>query len=218
MSRASEIAYQKIRSLLIHGWIQPGIQLTEEKLSKISGVSRTPVREAVKRLENEMLLVRIAYKRLTVADWTDKELTEMFTLRTMIEIYTAGRAAARIDKVTLDKLREINDELKHAVNKPVPDISSFLQANRRFHDVILECARSPFLSNILPALVEQPVVRRTAHQNSRSQLNRSTSDHDELIVAFAAHDENWAKAIMTRHIRRVFHTSSNAVTHENSSC
>ncbi|GAA0485768.1 GntR family transcriptional regulator [Parasphingorhabdus litoris] len=208
MSRASETAYQKIRSFILQGEAAPGMQLTEEKLSEISGVSRTSVRDAVRRLENEMLVVRSASKRLSVADWSEDEVDEMFTLRAMLEAHAAARAAQRIDGDTLNALRGINDELKRAVSQSSPNIAAFLEANRRFHDLILECARSPRLSKLMPALVEQPVVRRTAHQYSKTQLTQSALDHDELIAAFAAKDADWARAVMISHIRRAFHSFS----------
>lgn len=206
MSRASDTAYKKIRGFILSGEAHPGMQLTEERLAEISGVSRTPVRDAVQRLENEMLLVRSASKRLSVADWSDDEIDEMFTLRAMLESHAAERAARRIDTESLDRLREINDRLVQAVHRPAPDIATFLDANRQFHDLILSCAQSPRLSKLLPALVEQPVVRRTAHQYSRNDLVQSGADHEELIAAFAAHDQNWAAAVMTSHIRRAFHS------------
>ncbi len=210
MSRASETAYTKIRAFILHGEASPGMQLTEERLAEISGVSRTPVRDAVQRLENEMLVVRSASKRLSVADWSDGEIDEMFTLRAMLEAHAAVRAATRIDEDAIQELRKINRELKKAISRNKPDIASFLAQNRCFHDLILETARSPRLSKLLPALVEQPVVRQTANQYSKVQLDQSAKDHDELIDAFAAGDENWAHAVMTSHIRRAFHTFSTA--------
>jgi DNA-binding GntR family transcriptional regulator len=210
MSRASDTAYEKIRSFILHGEAHPGMQLTEERLAEISGVSRTPVRDAVRRLENEMLLVRSASKRLSVADWSDDEIDEMFTLRAMLESHATERAALRMDADSLNRLREINDVLTEAVNRTEPDITGFLDANRQFHDLILACAQSPRLSKLLPALVEQPVVRRTANQYSQDDLIQSGLDHDELIAAFAAKDQKWARAVMTSHIRRAFHSFSGA--------
>lgn len=208
MSRASDTAYKKIRSFILYGEARPGMQLTEEQLAEISGVSRTPVRDAVQRLENEMLLVRSASKRLSVADWSVDEIDEMFTLRAMLESHAAERAALRMDSDSLDQLRAINTVLTEAVNRPEPDIATFLHANRQFHDLILECAQSPRLSKLLPALVEQPVVRRTANQYSQDDLIQSAVDHDELVAAFAAKDQKWARAVMTSHIRRAFHSFS----------
>ncbi len=186
------------------------MQLTEERLAEISGVSRTPVRDAVQRLENEMLLVRSASKRLSVADWSDDEIDEMFTLRAMLESHAAERAAQRMDDESLTRLRAINARLTEAVNRPEADIATFLQANRQFHDLILERAESPRLDRLLPALVEQPVVRHTANQYSQDDLIQSGTDHDELIAAFAAKDQKWARAVMTSHIRRAFHSFSSA--------
>ena len=206
MSRASDRAYRKIRSFILSGEVRPGMQLTEERLSEISGVSRTPVRDAVQRLENEMLLMRSASKRLSVADWSNDEIEEMFALRGMLESHAAERAAQRMDARSLNKLREINEELTKAVDQATPDIVTFLTANRQFHDLILDCAQSPRLSKLLPALIEQPVVRRTAHKYSRDDLMQSRADHEELIAAFAAKDETWASSVMTSHIRRAFHS------------
>ncbi|MDX1704131.1 MAG: GntR family transcriptional regulator, partial [Altererythrobacter ishigakiensis] len=96
MTRASDIAYAKIRSHLLSGEVSPGEQLTEEKLAEITGVSRTPVRDAVRRLESEMLLVRNESKRIFVADWSRDDIDEMITLRQMLEGHAAERAANRI--------------------------------------------------------------------------------------------------------------------------
>ena len=206
MSRASDTAYEKIRSFILYGEARPGMQLTEERLCDIAGVSRTPVRDAVQRLENEMLLVRSASKRLSVADWSDDEIDEMFALRAMLECHAAERAAQRMDANGLKRLRDVNGLLTAAVKRTRPDIGTFLEANRQFHDLILEYAQSPRLSKLLPALVEQPVVRRTANQYSGEDLIQSAKDHDELIAAFAARDQDWAGAVMTSHIRRAFHS------------
>jgi len=206
MSRASDTAYEKIRRFILHGEAHPGMHLTEERLCEISGVSRTPVRDAVQRLENEMLLVRSASKRLSVADWSDDEVDEMFALRAMLECHAAERASQRMDAGGLERLREVNGLLTSAVRRATPDITTFLDANRQFHDLILAYAQSPRLSKLLPALVEQPVVRRTANQYSGDDLIQSAKDHDELIAAFAASDQDWAGAVMTSHIRRAFHS------------
>ncbi len=208
MSRASDRAYRKIRSFILSGEVRPGMQLTEERLSEVSGVSRTPVRDAVQRLENEMLLVRSASKRLSVADWSNDEIDEMFTLRGMLESHAVERAAQRMDAKRLNQLREINEALTKAIDQATPDIATFLTTNRQFHDLILDCAQSPRLSKLLPALIEQPVVRRTAHQYSREDLMQSRADHEELIAAFTAKDEAWASSVMTSHIRRAFHSFS----------
>lgn len=206
--RASDVAYDKIRQFVLSGTAEPGEQLTEEQLARISGVSRTPVREAVRRLENELLIVRSDSKRLFVADWSADDIDEMFILRGMLEGHAASRAARNITAQQLDELARVSDNLDAAVQASPPDVSAFLAQNRRFHDIILEAACSPRLSAMLPMLIEQPVVSRTAKQYRVGELLQSARDHRELIAAFAARDAHWARAIMTSHIRRAFHAFS----------
>ncbi|MEP5937932.1 MAG: GntR family transcriptional regulator [Erythrobacter sp.] len=206
MSRASDTAYAAIRSYLLSGNAAPGSQLTEDQLSEVSGVSRTPVREAVRRLESEMLLVRNESKRIFVADWSRDDIDEMFTLRQMLEGHAAQRAARMLSPADLGELERVNGELHDAVNQAEPDVVRFLDANRAFHEIITQAARSPRLAQVLAMLVEQPVVLRTARQYSVEDLKQSARDHDELIAAFKAGDAGWAKAVMGSHLRRAFHT------------
>lgn len=210
MTRASDTAYASIRKFILSGKIEPGTQLTEESLASISGVSRTPVREAIRRLEMELMIVRSDSKRLFVANWSNHELDEMFALRAMMESYAAARAAVNISSKQIDELQQINRSLENGIARILPDISLFLHENRRFHDIILEAAASPRLSTILPMLVDQPVVTKTAHKFRLAELQQSARDHNELIAAFQARDPEWAKAIMTAHIRRAYHAFSKA--------
>ena len=111
MSKASERAYAEIRSLILSGDAPPGSPLTEDILAEICGVSRTPVREALRRLETELYVVRSGSRRLMVADWNNDDLAEMFTLRAMLEAHAAARAATRISPSALDDLRSVNARL-----------------------------------------------------------------------------------------------------------
>jgi len=210
MSRASDTAYTKIRAFLLSGDAAPGSQLTEEQLAEIAGVSRTPVREAMRRLETEMLLVRSPSKRIFVADWSRDDIDEMFTLRQMLEGHAARRAAKRLNAADIERLEAVNRELHDAVECDPPDVARFLDANRAFHEIITAAARSPRLAQVLAQLVEQPVVLRTARHYSVDDLKQSARDHDELIAAFRARDPLWAEGVMGSHLRRAFHTFADA--------
>ncbi|WP_426168758.1 GntR family transcriptional regulator [Sandarakinorhabdus sp. DWP1-3-1] len=210
MSRASERAYAEIRGLILSGDAPPGSPLTEEALADICGVSRTPVREALRRLESELYVVRSESQRLFVASWNAEDLAEMFALRAMLEAHAAARAATRISDDALEALRESNARLAAAIAAEVPDVATFLAENRAFHEIVITAAESPRLATMLAALVEQPVVRRTAARYNRAELARSAHEHGELVQAFAARDAVWAQAVMTGHIRRAFHAFSAA--------
>ncbi len=210
MSRASDRAYEGIRGMIISGELPAGAPLGEEALADSCGVSRTPVREALRRLEAEMLVRRTESQRSFVADWSLDEIEDVFELRAMLEGHAARRAAERMDQATLGKLRESNERIGTAISGQEPDIDAFLEGNRIFHSLILDIASSPRLTSLLGSLIEQPVVWRTAHHYGREELRRSHREHDELLAAFARRDGGWADSIMTGHIRRAFHAYADA--------
>lgn len=210
MSRASDRAYQQIRTMILRTELVPGEQIREEQLAEACGVSRTPVREALRRLEAESLIRRNDSQRSFVAEWSPDDVSESFQLRAILEARATRRAAQRISKAQLDELKFHNNELEAAVRKPNPDISKFLDHNRQFHAGIVEAAASVRLANMLTHIIEQPVILRTAQQYDSENLLRSHHEHAELLAAFARHDADWAEAIMTAHIRRAFHVYSDA--------
>ena len=222
MSTASDTAYEKIRRHLLARRVRPGDRLTEEQLSEIAGVSRTPVREAVQRLERELLLMRTASNRIVVPDWGEDEIDEMFTLRQMLEGHAAERAATRLSHSQIEELERINAQLHEAVlsdgKTGDPDVARFLDANRLFHEAVTRAANSPRLGQILATLVEQPVVLHTAQEYSVEDLKQSARDHDELIAAFRARDPHWARAVMGSHLRRAFHVFAQAMREQREGC
>ncbi|MBC2667966.1 GntR family transcriptional regulator [Novosphingobium piscinae] len=210
MSRASDRAYTMIRGLILSGELAPGAQLGEEALAELCDVSRTPIRDALRRLEADLLIRRTGTQRSFVADWSLADVEDAFELRGMLEAHAALRACQRMDDEALARLRRCNARIRRAIERAVPDVSGFMNANREFHGVILEQARSRRLTALLGTLVEQPVVRRTAEQYSTAQLSQSWREHDELIAAFERRDGVWAQAVMLGHIRRAFHAYADA--------
>ena len=189
MSRASDHAYAIIRGMILSGQLAPGAQLSEEALADTCGVSRTPVRDALRRLEGEMFIRRSESQRSFVAEWSLDDLEDAFELRAMLEGHAARRAAARISALQLEQLRE---------------------HNRQLHAIILDAAGSARLASVLAQLIEQPVVWRTAQHYDLENLQRSHHEHSELLAAFARADGAWAEAIMTAHIHRAFHAYHDA--------
>lgn len=210
MSRASDRAYGAIRSMILSGELASGAQLGEEALAEVCGVSRTPVREALRRLEADMLVVRTDTQRSFVADWSIDDVADAFELRAKLEGMAARRAAERMTAEVLGRIRSANRVIGVALRQAKPDIAGFLDGNREFHAAVIEAAGSRRLAALLGSLVEQPVVWRTAHHYSREALNRSHSEHEELAAAFARGDGAWAEAIMTGHILRAYHAYADA--------
>lgn len=217
MSKASDRAYEQIRAMILSGELSPGEQLREEQMAELCNVSRTPIRDALQRLESELFIRRNDAQRSFVADWSIDDIEEAFTLREMLEGYAARRAALRITAEQLARLRSQNSAIMNAIDCNPPDIRAFLEHNREFHATILNAAASPRLSSALGRLIEQPVVWRTAQNYDRENLHRSQREHDELLAAFARADGGWAEAVMRAHIRRAFHTYADAHSRQRSS-
>lgn len=213
MSSASDRAYAQIRALILAGELSPGAPLGEVALAERCGVSRTPIREALRRLEAELLVVRSDSQRSFVAQWSLDDVADAFELRAIAESLAARRAAVRMRPEILQQLRKISNLIDKATKPIETDVDAFLEANRQFHALILEAAGSPRLSAVLASLVEQPVVWRTAQTYSRHELRRSHREHCELLAAFARADGAWAGDIMSAHIRRAYHAYADAHGH-----
>jgi DNA-binding GntR family transcriptional regulator len=210
MSKASDRAYAQIKAMILSGALPPAAPLREEQLAEACGVSRTPVREAIRRLEAELFVQKTETQRYYVADASPDDIADAFALRAMLESHAARRAAQRITAQEVALLREHNGAIQRAVEMFTPDIPAFLDHNRRFHAIILAAAASARLTSMLAQIVEQPVVLRTAMHYDRESLRRAYREHDELLAAFERRDADWAAAVMTGHIHRAFHAYADA--------
>jgi len=210
MSCAADNAYSEIRGMILSGELAPGTQLGEEALALRCRVSRTPVRDALRRLESDLFVRRSESMRTFVAEWSLNDIADGFELRSMLESHAALRAAQRIDRVEIEQLQRLNRAIYQAVSGDLPDVSAFLEHNREFHAGIIQAAASPHLTSVLARVVEQPVVWRTAQRYGRDNLLRSYHEHEELLAAFARADGEWAAAIMAGHIRRAYHAYADA--------
>lgn len=210
MSNESDHAYKYIRDEIVAGALKPGDQLSEARLSEACGVSRTPVREALRRLELEQLIRRTETQRAFVADWSFDEVEEGFVLRAMLEGRAAVRAATRVNAPTLARLEFHNRAIEETARAKTLKIADFVENNRAFHMLVLEAAASQRLSSSLLGIVEQPILLRTARQYDRAQVLQSFADHEELLRSFRKQDPEWANIIMSAHIRRAFHAYRDA--------
>jgi len=205
MSNASDQAYLELRARILSGALAPGEQLKEEELAELCGVSRTPVRDAMRRLEAELFIRRTDGQRSFVAEWSLADIEEVFALRRMLEGHAVRLAAQRVQPEQITQFHAINAALAEALAGVEVDVAGFLAANARFHSLILDIAASERLAGLLGRLVLQPVVHQTALAYDRKQLERSLSEHIEITTALEHHDPDWAEALMSAHIRRAFY-------------
>ncbi len=203
--KSADKVYDIIREKILSGDLAQGAPLREEEVAEMCGVSRTPVRDAIRRLEAEMFVQRTESQRTFVADWSLADIEEVFTLRGMLEGHAARRAAERADPEAIARLVEINARARDALQYSSTPIEDFLSGNREYHALLIEMAASDRLATLLNRLILQPIVQRTALRYDAAQIARSLSEHEELVDALRVGDADWAQAVMTAHIRRAHH-------------
>lgn len=201
MSRAADKAYDEIRKALLGGKFGIGARLKENDLATAIGVSRTPIREALRRLNAEGLIEFSANHRAAVAQWTGESIDDLFRLRASLESHAAALAAERISDLGIDQMSVFADKMENtSADKRNIDFDQISQLNSQFHKIILETAGSNRLKILMAGLIETTIVLRTYHRYSVAELSRSFGHHRELIAAFKAHDPEWARSVMTSHI------------------
>ncbi|MEL6185503.1 MAG: GntR family transcriptional regulator [Myxococcota bacterium] len=202
MSRAGERAWELIREGILRGSFPPGAHLKEEELAAHAGVSRTPVREALRRLVREGLVEYAPNVGTRVIRWTEDELDDVFELRALLEGHAAARAAEIIDEDQLSKLKQLADDMEALASTTGEEAQDQIaQKNRAFHRIILEVGGGPRLGDLLGTIVSIPVLLRTFRRYDDRELTRSMRHHRELVEAFEVRDGVWARAVMQAHLR-----------------
>jgi DNA-binding GntR family transcriptional regulator len=198
---AVERAYEAIRGGIFSGEHPAGSRLREEELAERIGVSRTPVREALRRLDAEGLVEFLPNRGAHVASWSEDDLREIFGLRALLESFGARLAAERIDRETLAALRELCDAMDRSLAGGDPGrVEHVAELNNRFHQRILAASGSKRLPLLLSSLVEAPLVYQTFRRYSAEQVARSMSHHRELLAALETGDGEWAASVMRSHV------------------
>ena len=203
MSNAVDRAYGKIRAGILDGLLAPGSRLKEKELVEFCGVSRTPVRDALRRLAAEDFVSIQPNQGAQVRSWTKEDLDDLFALRALLEGYAARRAAELITDEGLSRLENAIGQMNEILQADLPQqekISEFLRLNRAVHEPIWEASGSKRLIKFLSTLVEQALVVHTVKYFTMDRIATSHRHHEDLLKALKARDESWAESIMTNHI------------------
>jgi DNA-binding GntR family transcriptional regulator len=203
MSKASEHAYCTIRESILSGEFAPNSRLKEEELVERIGYSRTPVREALRRLAAEDFVLLNRNQGAHVKAWTLDDIDDLYQLRALLEGYAAARAAEHISLIQLKKMQLSINKMDDVLSSNATNdkkVEDFLELNQTVHTVVWQAAGSERLESMLGRLIEQALVIRTARQYSIERISRSHHHHQELLTSLKAHNVLWAESIMRSHI------------------
>jgi len=196
----AEDIYAKIRALIAEGAYIGGDSIPESELATRLGVSRTPVREAMRRLQAEGVIRREAYRRAVVVDLDPNEVIHIFTARAALEPIAAGMAVALADQDFLDVLRDLHDRMDHAILQSNPDRRAYRDLNAQFHRVIWRQGGNAIFTDLVNMVARKPVVSPTFNNWTQAELVRSNRQHEDVVSAFAAQDKEWVEAAMRAHL------------------
>lgn len=208
MSETNDVerVYAGIRRRIVEGDHAPGSRLIEQRLAEHYACSRTPVREAVRRLDAEGLVVVEPNRGARVRPLTDAEIADLYDVRARLEGYAAALAATRHEHGELLGLRRALDRFDRAADagRTSRDDRSVVReledANAEFHDQLLAMSRHSRIRTLVHAAVDAPLVFRALQRFDPSELERSAQFHHLVADAVAARDAGRAERLMIEHI------------------
>ncbi len=192
--------YRSIRDQILSGERAGGEWLREVELAAEAGVSRTPVREALRRLAAEGLVRHERNRGVRVAVWSEHDLDEIFSIRSVLEPWGSA-LAAESGRADLDLLGQLADQMDQAARRAQPDLVEVTRLNNQFHRTVLEASGNSRLVNLVSSVVEVPLVWRTFSHYSPEAMRRSLAHHHELVGALRSQDPAWAESVMRSHVR-----------------
>ncbi len=206
MKKGADKAYEVLRQRLVGGHYTPGTQLKEEPLAQEFGLSRTPVRTALKRLIADGLATADAGQGVQVAQWSEWDIEETFQLRMLLEPYAASLAATRGGDALVARLQASNEAMAAAIaTGGDTSVARIQEANRSFHRALLDASGSPRLRTILETMIDMPIIVRSFYLSTPSELEQSLHHHQDLTVAAQARDGELARQVMQLHLRMAYH-------------
>lgn len=197
-------AYEQLRAAIVENRYSPGQRLIEQRVAAEYGLSRTPVREALRMLEAEGLVVSEPHRGAMVRPVSATEVDDFYGLRIRLESYAVELAAARASEEQLGRLAGAADEfgaVRVSVDvDTVEGVRRLHAANRRFHDGIVAAARHRRLDSLLARAVDLPLVFQAFQSFGAPEIERSDTFHHLIVEAMCRRDAVRAGALMAEHI------------------
>ncbi|QDA37033.1 GntR family transcriptional regulator (plasmid) [Paracoccus liaowanqingii] len=188
-------AYRRLLGDIKSGQLVPGARLREAELASRFGISRTPVREAIRQLEADGLVTHQARQGATIRNLDYAEVIELYEMRSVLE-GTAARLAARMaQRVEVKELTELNDAL--AASAPG---GAAQELNRQFHRTLLDAARNRFLVKTMSALQKTLLILGPTTLADPTRPEAAATEHAAVIRAIADHDADSAETAMRTHV------------------
>lgn len=191
-----QIAYQRLLDDIRSGGLPPGARLREIELSERLAISRTPVREALRRLEADGLVVHVPRLGAVVKELTYQEVMELYEMRVVLEGTAARLAARHASELEIEELDALNQEMKaHA-----GDAAALYRINRLLHAALLNAAKNRYLIKSMQALSRTLLILGPTTLSGEERAAAAFGEHAQVIEAIGGRQQDRAEQLMRAHV------------------
>lgn len=189
---------QRLRTLLVEGRLAPGAKLNERELCEALHVSRTPLREAIKRLAAEGLVDLLPNRGAIAVKLTEADVEHAFEVLAALEGLSGELAAARATDAEIREVQALHFEMRacHARH----DLSGYYRLNARIHAALNDAARNPVLTRHYAAINARVQALRFRTNQDSAKWDRAVAEHDRMVQALAARDGAALRAVLVQHL------------------
>lgn len=195
-----DVVFHTLREAILKGELKPGERLMELQLASKLGVSRTPIREAIRMLEQEGLAVTIPRKGAEVARMTEKDMEDVLQIREVLDELAVKLACDNITREEIKELEKKMFQFEGSIRQD--DIKKIAQADVAFHDVIYRAAGNVKLMTMLDNLREQIYRYRVEYLKDEKAYPTLIREHREILAALEKHEKKKVVEAMKVHVER----------------
>lgn len=198
-----DVVFENLREAIVEGKVKPGQRLMEVQLAEQLGVSRTPVREAIRKLELEGLVIMLPRKGAYVANMSLKDIIDVLEIRASVEGLAASLASERISPEDIKKLEAILKDFEQSAAGS--DVETLLKKDVEFHECIFKATNNKKLHQLINSLWEQVYRFRVTYISDYDSTVDIARDHKLILDAIKKGDNEMAKKHATEHIEKLEH-------------
>ncbi|BDX21067.1 GntR family transcriptional regulator [Polynucleobacter sp. TUM22923] len=193
-----EVTFQKLKTLLVEGVIAPGSKLNERELAEQLHVSRTPIREAIRRLAADGLVELITNRGAIAVQLSRDDIIHTFDVIANLEGYSGELAAQNISSKALTELEALQYEMMASYARR--DLSSYYRLNLQIHNAINHAANNPVLSQLFTQVNARIEALRFRSNQDGVKWEKAVEEHQEMLNALKAHDSARMRKVMVQHV------------------
>jgi len=196
----SEIVYEELKIIILTGRLKPGARMSEKQLAEDMGISRTPVREAIRKLENDGLVVIEHRKGIYVSEISVEDMLDILEARATLEGLAAAYAARRMNELKKQELLQVSKEFNQAVADC--DMAEMVRIDMKFHQRIAEASGNSHLTDIIKQLQDKVLRYRSIYSTGFRRAEHMAREHKNILDAISEGKEEKAKSEAFNHVDR----------------